>query len=155
MTLSMVVGGMLGGALISRYQHYRRSGIVNLSIAIVGLLLLFIFGQGISMLQMTAGLLLTGIGIGMNFPLVNIAPQSVISVTQMGILVSSIEFFQVMGGVTATSLFGKLLGTSMSLILLLCIGALAAGLVVSCLLDDKKIKEGFARQHSEVHTIKE
>lgn len=40
-------------------------------------------------------------------------------------------------------------------ILLLCIGALAAGLVVSCLLDDKKIKEGFARQHSEVHTIKE
>ena len=42
MTLSMVVGGMLGGALISRYQHYRRSGIVNLSIAIVGLLLLFI-----------------------------------------------------------------------------------------------------------------
>ena len=39
MTLSMVVGGMLGGALISRYQHYRRSGIVNLSIAIVGLLL--------------------------------------------------------------------------------------------------------------------
>lgn len=155
MTLSMVVGGMLGGALISRYQHYRRSGIVNLSIAIVGLLLLFVFGQGISMLQMTVGLLLTGIGIGMNFPLVNIAPQSVISVTQMGILVSSIEFFQVMGGVTATSLFGKLLGTSMSLILLLCIGALAAGLVVSCLLDDKKIKEGFARQHSEVHTIKE
>ena len=60
-----------------------------------------------------------------------------------------------MGGATATSLFGKLLGTSMSLILLLCIGALAAGLVVSCLLDDKKIKEGFARQHSEVHTIKE
>ena len=44
---------------------------------------------------------------------------------------------------------------SLSLILLLCIGALAAGLVVSCLLDDKKIKEGFARQHSEVHTIKE
>ena len=47
-------------------------------------------------------------------------------------MVSSIEFFQVMGGVTATSLFGKLLGTSMSLILLLCIVALAVGLVVSC-----------------------
>jgi len=26
---------------------------------------------------------------------------------------------------------------------------------VSCLLDDKKIKEGFARQHSEVFTTKE
>lgn len=150
MTLSMVAGGMIGGFTISRYQRYCRSGVIHLLVAISGFSMLLFFGQDISMPQLGIALLLSGIGIGMNFPLINIAPQSIISATEMGILVSSVEFFQIIGGVISTSVFGKMLESSRSLILLLCIVALAAGIVSVSLLDEKAIRRGFARQRGDL-----
>jgi len=148
MSLSMVVGGMTGGAIVSRSQRYRQSSIINLSVAIVGFVLLLFFGTDISMPLMVVALLLAGLGIGMNFPVVNIVPQAIISVAQMGILVSTIEFFQVMGGVLSTSLFGKMLSLSLPAILWICIAALATGIIAMSLLDEKAVHEGFAKQRN-------
>ncbi len=148
MSLSMVVGGMIGGVIVSRSQRYRQSSIINFSIAIAGFAVLLFFGTDISMPLMVVALLLAGLGIGMNFPVVNIVPQAIISVAQMGILVSTIEFFQVMGGVLSTSVFGKMLSVSLPAILWTCIAALATGIITMSLLDEKAVHEGFAKQRN-------
>lgn len=147
MSLSMVVGGMVGGALIAKKQHFRLQGGINFVIAIAGMTILFVFGSQISIPILVLGVLLTGLGIGMNFPVINLAPQAVFPQAQLGIVISTLEFFQVMGGVISTSIAGNLIHTSLSTVLIVCILALLSGLVAMFMLDDKMIHEGFALQH--------
>ncbi|WP_321436229.1 MFS transporter [uncultured Bacteroides sp.] len=148
MSLSMVAGGMAGGFLVSRFQKYRRLSIVNFSIAITGFSILLFFGKDIPMPLVATAMLLCGLGIGMNFPIVNIMPQSVISVAQMGILLSTIEFFQIMGGVFSTSVLGKMLHVSLPGLLWFCIAALVTGIISMAFLNEKVVKRGFARQQN-------
>ena len=146
MSLSMVLGGVIGGALVSKLQRYRLPGTVNFMVAITGMVILLVFGNQISMFMLIVGILLTGLGIGMNFPVINIAPQAVFPQSQLGIVVSTLEFFQIMGGVISTSIAGNLIHTSLSGVIIFCIAALILGLITMLMLNDKVIREGFAFQ---------
>lgn len=146
MSLSMVAGGIIGGFLVSRFQKYRQQSIINFLIAITGFAILLFYGREIPMALIIIALLFCGLGIGMNFPIVNIVPQSVTPVAQMGILLSTLEFFQIVGGVFSTSLLGKMLHFSLSGLLSLCILALVAGMISMCFLNEKAVKRGFLSQ---------
>jgi predicted MFS family arabinose efflux permease len=147
MSISMVAGGMAGGALISKTQRYRFQGTLNLLIAMAGMTILLIYGSHISIPMLIVGILLAGLGIGMNFPVINIAPQAVFPPAMLGIVISAIEFFQVMGGVISTSVSGNLLHFSLWAVLLFSILMLGCGMVAMLMLNDKAISEGFFRQH--------
>ncbi len=82
-------------------------------------------------------------GIGLNFPVVNLAPQSLFPASQLGVIISTIEFFQIMGGVISTSAFGTLIHYSLTSIIVVCVVALILGLISMSTLDDEAIKEGF------------
>ena len=151
MSLSMVVGGMVGGILISRFQRFRRAGSINFLIAMTGMGLLLWQSTSISTPMLMLCVLLTGLGIGLNFPIINLAPQAVFPVAQLGIVISTLEFFQVMGGVVSTSVSGTLLRHSMNGVLIFCFVALAAGLISMLTLNEKKIHEGFARKRNTTH----
>jgi EmrB/QacA subfamily drug resistance transporter len=146
MSVSMVAGGMLGGALISRFQRFRKAGSIHFLVAIAGMTLMLIYSASISTPILIMGVLLTGLGIGMNFPIINLAPQSVFPVAQLGIVISTLEFFQVMGGVVSTSVSGTLIHYSTNGVLIFCIVALLAGLVSILTLNEKLVLEGFAKQ---------
>lgn len=146
MSLSMVLGGVVGGALVSKLQRYRIPGAVNFLVAITGMVILLVFVNQISMFMLVVGILLTGLGIGMNFPVINIAPQAVFPQSQLGIVVSTLEFFQIMGGVISTSIAGNLIHTSLSGVIIFCIAALILGLITMLMLNDKIIREGFSFQ---------
>jgi MFS family permease len=146
MSLSMVAGGMAGGMLSGKLQRYRLQGVANLTLAAAGMLILLLAGTSISIATLVTAIILTSLGIGMNFPIINIAPQSVFPAAQLGIVISTIEFFQVMGGVISTSVSGSMLHTSLSGILIFSILALVLGIISMSRLNDKIIKEGFARQ---------
>ncbi len=146
MSLAMVAGGMIGGALISKTQRYRFQGTFNLALAIGGMAILFLFGSHIAVPWLIIGVLLVGLGIGMNFPVINIAPQAVFPQSQLGIVVSTIEFFQVMGGVISTSVSGNLIHTSLPAVLSVGMAALVLGLITMVLINDRVIREGFAHQ---------
>jgi MFS family permease len=146
MSLAMVLGGVIGGILISRHQRFRLSGVVNFLIAMAGLVPLLIFSEAISMPVLIVCVLLVGWGVGMNFPIINLAPQAVFPVTQLGIVISTLEFFQVMGGVISTSVLGNLIHSSLHTVIALCIVAMLMGLLSMATLDEKTVREGFAGQ---------
>jgi len=146
MSLSMVAGGMAGGFLLSKFQCFKLLSIVNFAVAIVGFATMLFLGQSISPGAFIISLTLVGLGIGMNFPIVNIMPQSVFPVRQLGIVISTLEFFQIMGGVISTSVLGNLLQISLPAILVLCIAALAIGMVSMSFLNENIVREGFASQ---------
>jgi EmrB/QacA subfamily drug resistance transporter len=146
MSVSMVAGGMLGGTLISRFQRFRKAGTLHFLVAIAGMSLMLGCSASISTPVLMFCVFLTGLGIGMNFPIINLAPQSVFPVAQLGIVISTLEFFQVMGGVVSTSVSGTLIHYSMNAVLIFCIVALLAGLVSIATIDEKKVLEGFAKQ---------
>lgn len=146
MSLSMVCGGMLGGAITTRLQRYRLQGIINFSIAFLGMLILWFGGNNISTPLLIFSVITIGLGIGMNFPVINIAPQSAFSQSQLGIVISTLEFFQIMGGVIATSIFGNMLHSWLKGIILFSMTALLLGLISMWRLNDNEIREGFALQ---------
>jgi len=148
MSLAMVLGGVVGGILISRFLRFRLSGVLNFLLAIAGLVPLLIFSEAIPMPVLIISILLVGLGIGMNFPIINLAPQSVFPVTQLGIVISTLDFFQVMGGVISTSVLGNLIHSSLRAVVALCIFALFMGLVSMATLDEKTVRKGFAGQQN-------
>jgi EmrB/QacA subfamily drug resistance transporter len=148
MSLSMVIGGIIGGILVSKFQQYKRQSVINFAIAIGGFIALLIMGEQLNIALLIGALILIGIGIGMNFPVVNIMPQAVFPVAQLGIVISTLEFFQIMGGVLSTSVLGNLLHFSLPALLLVCIAALCVGLISMLLLDEEPVRKGFARQYS-------
>lgn len=149
MSVSMVIGGLVGGALISRFQRFRRAGSIHFLIAMMGMGLLLWQSSSISTPMLMFCVLLTGLGIGLNFPIINLAPQAVFPITQLGIVISTLEFFQVMGGVVSTSVSGSLIRHSMDGVLVFCLIALTAGLLSILTLNEKKVLEGFARQRGQ------
>lgn len=146
MSVSMVIGGIVGGALISRFQQFRKAGSIHFLIAMTGMGLLLWFSSSISTPMLMFCVLLTGLGIGLNFPIINLAPQAVFPMAQLGIVISTLEFFQVMGGVVSTSVSGTLIHHSMNGVIIFCLIALAAGLLSILTLNEKNVREGFARQ---------
>jgi EmrB/QacA subfamily drug resistance transporter len=147
MSLSMVVGGMSGGYITSKWMRFRKSGIINFSLAIIGFFPLLIAGNSIPAPLLVIGIVFTGLGIGLNFPLINMAPQAFFSPSQMGILVSSLEFFQIMGGVISTSVLGNLLHVSTQWLIALCMIALFLGGIVMSRLNENDIRERFIVQY--------
>lgn len=146
MSLSIVAGGIVGGALISKTQRLRFQGSLNFLMAISGMVALLVYGSHISVPVLVIAILLTGLGIGMNFPIVNIAPQAVFPPAMLGIVISTLEFFQVMGGVISTSIAGSMLHTSLPAVLIFCSVMLGLGMLAMLMLNDKVIREGFKRQ---------
>jgi EmrB/QacA subfamily drug resistance transporter len=145
MSLSMVIGGIVGGALVSKFQRYRLSGIVNLAIAFMGMSILLIFGQTIHLWVLVTGIFITGLGIGMNFPVINMVPQSVFPQSKLGTVMSAIEFFQIMGGVVSSAIMGNMLQSQPQGIIVLCLGALLIGVFCMTQFTDKEIREGFEK----------
>ena len=146
MSLSMVSGGMIGGMVVSKTQKYRFQGAFNFLLAMIGMGLVLFGGSQIPVPLLVVAIFITGLGIGMNFPVINIAPQSVFPQSQLGIVISTLEFFQIMGGVISTSVSGNLIRSSLSLVPVVALGALLIGLITMLLLNDQEIREGFARQ---------
>lgn len=147
MSLAIVAGGMSGGFIISKWMRFRLQAIVNFSISIAGLIPLLVYGQNIPMGMLVLGILLTGLGIGLNFPTMNMAPQAFFPAAQMGVLISSLEFFQIMGGVISTSVLGNLLHVSTMWLIILCMAALTCGIVAMAGVNEKEIRNKFAARY--------
>jgi EmrB/QacA subfamily drug resistance transporter len=145
MSMSMVLGGTMGGGLISKFHNYRGLGAINMLLAICGISVLYFMGENISVDMLIFGIVITGLGIGMNFPVINLAPQSVFPQSQLGIVISSLEFFQIIGGVISTSVVGNIIYQSPRGVLLICLSALCIGLFNMLQLNNNQIRRGMER----------
>jgi EmrB/QacA subfamily drug resistance transporter len=110
MTLGQVVGSFVSGQLLSRAGgHYRIQGTIGLGLMCVGVFLLSRLTPQSAYLFAMIGIILTGFGLGMTFPLYTIAIQNEVPYNILGAASSMVPFFRFMGGAVGLAIFGSIM----------------------------------------------
>jgi hypothetical protein len=94
-----------------RIKQYQYLGTVGAAIMAVGMFLLSQVSIHSTYIEVTASLVLVGIGLGMTMPLYIQAVQSAVSRQFLGVVTSNIQFARNVGGTIATAIFGSILAS--------------------------------------------
>jgi len=107
--LGMVTASIISGQLVSRTGRYRPLIIIGTIIVTVGVFLLSQLTVGSIWAAAIGAMIVTGFGVGLSMPIVNLAVQNSVSHRQLGVVSSSTQFFRQIGGTIGTAIFGTLL----------------------------------------------
>ncbi|MCZ7661704.1 MAG: MFS transporter [Thermoleophilia bacterium] len=112
--LSLIVGSVVGGQLVSRWGRYRTLALIGLSIMTLGMLLLSRMGLGTTNGVAVRNMIVTGLGLGITMPLYVIIVQNAFPHSRMGVVTSSVQFFRSIGGTVGVAIMGSLMAQSFS-----------------------------------------
>jgi multidrug resistance protein len=110
MMLGVVAGSVTSGQLLSRAGgHYKIQGIVGIAIMAAGMGLLSTLTTQTSFATAVGYIVLTGLGLGVTFPLYTVAIQNAVSHRFMGVVISSVPFSRFIGGTFGLAILGSLM----------------------------------------------
>jgi EmrB/QacA subfamily drug resistance transporter len=112
--LSLVVGAVLSGVIVSKTHKYKLLSIIGIIIVCLSNVLLSKMGVKTSSLNIAVNMAITGFGIGIVMPIFSVTVQNVFPKSQMGSVSSAIQFFSKMGATIASSILGTIMLTSMN-----------------------------------------
>jgi EmrB/QacA subfamily drug resistance transporter len=107
----LIGASILTGQLMTRIKHYQYLGTIGAAVMAVGMFLLSEVTTHSTQLEVTASLVLVGIGLGTTMPLYIQAVQSAVARKYLGVVTSNIQFFRNVGGSIATAIFGSILAS--------------------------------------------
>jgi hypothetical protein len=107
--LTIIVGSIVGGQIISRTGRYKLVALVGLSTAALGMYLLSLMGPDASYWVVVRNMMIVGLGLGPTMPVFTIAAQNSVSFSQLGVVTSVTQFARSIGGTLGAALFGSLL----------------------------------------------
>jgi EmrB/QacA subfamily drug resistance transporter len=107
----LIGASIVTGQLMVRIKHYQYLGSVGAAVMALGMFLLSEVTVHSTRLEVTASLVLVGIGLGTTMPLYIQAVQSAVSRKYLGVVTSNIQFFRNVGGTIATAIFGSILAS--------------------------------------------
>ncbi|MDO8531443.1 MAG: MDR family MFS transporter [Dehalococcoidia bacterium] len=111
MTLSMVVGSVISGQLISRWGRYRLVALSGIAIMSLGMFLLTRLTPGVDFMTVTRDGVLVGFGLGITMPLYVIAVQNAFPHQVLGQVTASLQFFRSIGATVGVAVMGALMVT--------------------------------------------
>jgi EmrB/QacA subfamily drug resistance transporter len=111
MMISMVLGSILCGQLISRTGHYKVLGVIGLAVSTVGMFLLSRLQVDTTHLTVVFDMILVGAGIGVTMPLFAIALQSQFQ-QRIGEVTAAVQFFRSIGGTVGVALLGGVMNAA-------------------------------------------
>ena len=109
MMMTIIVGSIVGGQLISRTGRYKLVALFGLSTAALGMFLLSRMGPDASYWTVVRNMMIVGLGLGPTMPVFTIAAQNAVSFSQLGVVTSVTQFARSIGGTLGAALFGSLL----------------------------------------------
>ncbi|NQW20502.1 MAG: MFS transporter [Chloroflexi bacterium] len=108
MMLGIVFGAAISGQVLARTGgHYRRQGLVGVSIMAIGMFLLSRVTSDTTHAYALTSAVIMGFGLGTSFPLFTIAIQNGVPQQYLGVATSSAQFFRSIGGSIGLALFGS------------------------------------------------
>ena len=108
MMLSMVVAATLSGQALSRLGgHYRIQGLVGIAVMTAGIALTSRVTAETSFGQAVAGIVVTGLGLGVTFPSFTIAVQNAVAPNLLGAATSATQFYRSVGGALGLAVLGS------------------------------------------------
>lgn len=106
MMLSIIVGSIGGGQLISRWGRYRYVALAGLGVVALGMVLFWRMDASATQGQAVFNMIVTGFGLGVTMPLYVIVVQNAFAQRQMGMVTSSVTFFRSIGGTMGVAIMG-------------------------------------------------
>ena len=111
MMVAMIAGSISTGQLISRTGRYKVPGLVGLSLASAGMLMLSRLTVDTSNTYVVASMLLVGFGVGVTMPLFTISMQAKYQ-DAIGVVTAAVQFFRSIGGTVGVALLGGVLNSA-------------------------------------------
>lgn len=115
LVLGVVAGNVLSGQLVSRLGRYKvlmLSALALLSAAFVMMALTLTSSS--TQREVTAKMVLLGLGLGPTIPLYTIAIQNAVPLPKLGVATSMITFFRQMGSTVGLAVVGSLFGATLA-----------------------------------------
>jgi EmrB/QacA subfamily drug resistance transporter len=109
LTLSLVVGAMVSSQIVQRTGHYKWVIVGGMAIIVAALWWLTTLTPDTSIWMVRLRMIALGLGLGPAMPILNLAMQNAVSRTDMGAATASRQFFQQLGQVVGSAVFGTLL----------------------------------------------
>jgi EmrB/QacA subfamily drug resistance transporter len=106
---ALIGASIITGQLMVRIKQYQYLGTVGAAIMAVGMFLLSQVSIHSTYVEVTASLVLVGVGLGTTMPLYIQAVQSAVERRYLGVVTSNIQFARNVGGTIATAIFGSIL----------------------------------------------
>jgi hypothetical protein len=110
MMLGLVGGSLASGQLLSRAGgHYKIQGIIGISLFSIGMALLASMTPEISYGRAVLYIVITGLGLGVTFPLFTVIAQNAAPLTFLGVITSMVPFSRFLGGTLGLAILGSVL----------------------------------------------
>ncbi len=107
--LTLIVGSIISGQLVSRLGRYKLLAIVGLAIMAGGLVLLA--GMGVTTQRGTVvrNMIVVGLGLGLTMPIYTLVVQNAVERRLLGAATAATQFFRQIGGTVGTAIFTSLM----------------------------------------------
>ena len=113
MMFGLIGASIVSGQLMVRIKRYHYLGTVGMVISGLGMYFLSQVSIHSTPFQVTASLVMVGIGLGVSFPLYITALQSAVDRKYLGVVSSNTQFWRNVGGTIATAVFGSILAAEL------------------------------------------
>jgi hypothetical protein len=115
LTLGMVAGSVLSGRLVARTGRYKPLMLGGLAILAAGFALMaFTLSPTSGQLELTAKMLLVGLGIGPTLPLYTLAVQNAAPAREVGVVTAAATFTRSLGQVMGVALVGSVFAATLA-----------------------------------------
>jgi EmrB/QacA subfamily drug resistance transporter len=109
LSLAWVASSFVAGQLVARTGRYRAFPIAGTTLVLCGMVALATVGAGTSGAAVAFALTVTGLGMGITWPVYVVATQNAVDPSQLGVATATLQFFRTMGGTLAVAALGALL----------------------------------------------
>jgi len=113
MMFGLIGASIVSGQLMVRIKRYHYLGTLGMIISGLGMHFLSQVSIHSAPVQVTASLVMVGIGLGVSFPLYITALQSAVDRKYLGVVSSNTQFWRNVGGTVATAVFGSILAAEL------------------------------------------
>lgn len=114
MVLAQVAVSIVSGRIISSTGRYKILTIIGMGAATAGTFLLSQMSASTSQLGLTLRMVVLGLGLGVSFPVFNIAVQNAFEYSKLGMVTAGVQLFRSIGGTVGVAVMGGVLNNVLS-----------------------------------------
>lgn len=112
--LGMLSASVVAGRLVGRTGRYKRFPVAGMAVATIGMLLLSTLDATTSRLQVSAFMVVLGIGLGLTMQILVLAVQNAVAMSDLGVATSTVNFCRSIGGSVGVAVFGAVFSSRLA-----------------------------------------
>jgi len=114
MVLSLVLVSIIAGQVVSRTGRYKAMAVFGMAAITGGLLWLSTLNINSTSAQLTARMIIVGVGLGFGMPIFNLIVQNAFPHSRLGIATASVQLFRSIGATIGVAVMGSILNNRLN-----------------------------------------